>query len=87
MLYLNWSGNPACGEDEEYNEECCTTSNQCGIGQGGCTSDDQCGDNANLVCTSCTVHNKFSSIPGAKCCQIKGLLSSINLLNSIVPYY
>ena len=73
MHFLH-EGNPACSEDEDYNEGCCTSSNQCGIGQGGCTSDDQCGQNANLECTTCTVHNKFPS--GAKCCQQIGFYIS-----------
>ena len=76
-LIFVYEGNPSCGVDKDYNEDCCTTSNQCGIGQGGCTSDDQCGANANLECTDCTVHNNFPD--NAKCCQIIGLLSKILL--------
>ena len=51
-------------------KDCCTPSNPCGEGQGCCNSDEDCGGK-NLIC-SVLCGLGPDSVPGKKCCQIKG---------------
>ena len=53
--------------DLNYNLTCCTPGEQCGILQGGCTSDMDCMDNL-----ECSNDNCGLEIDGSKCCQAPG---------------
>ena len=54
-----------------YSENCCSSTNQCGLYQGGCNSNDQC--SGQLECAADTSNLCGTSFsPSQKCCQYPG---------------
>ena len=65
------SGNPKCDPKtwSQYDDDCCSVEEPCGLGQGDCDVDIECA--GDLICGENNCGVEFTN-RGADCCQLKG---------------
>jgi hypothetical protein len=71
IFFVPIVGNPNCNAKtwESYNNECCSTEEPCGLGEGDCDVDEEC--IGNLVCGTNNCRQDGSGFTRqADCCQL-----------------